>query len=84
MRTEQNRVMTVEDCIEIFESMTSGLDAIAGVAACVRNIFEQHERMDAYCLRKLFDAKVEMLRASWTFSIAEEMAIEEFRGKLGA
>jgi hypothetical protein len=84
MRTEQNRVMTVEDCIEIFDSMTSGLDAIAGVAACVRNIFEQHKQMDAYCLRKLFDAKVEQLRETWTFSISEEMAIEEFRGRIGA
>jgi hypothetical protein len=84
MRTEQNKLVTVEDCIEIFDTMTAGLDAIAGVAVCVSNIFEQHERMDLYCLRKLFDAKVEQLRASMMLSISEEMAIEEFRGRIGA
>jgi hypothetical protein len=40
--------------------------------------------MDLYCLRKLFDAKVEQLRASMPLSISEEMAIEEFRGRIGA
>jgi hypothetical protein len=84
MRTEQNRVVTIEDCIELFDEMNSGLDAIVTVMACVRNIFEEHERMDLYCLRQLFDAKVERLRESWTFSIEEERAVEEFRGLIGA